>query len=289
LSGKAERDRTLGRVVPTRLSLKEGVPPKQALDALRPYVQTAGNVLSTAGHLDNADLRNGYLKWVEGLEMHLATLTHDVAVITMLQSDRYWRIRELDGGTPRPFPLVQAEINLQKATLERFLDDLEQRVQRLSDAPGCLVVLDTNVLLHYVPPAQIPWPDVMGVAEVRLIVPLRVIEELDAKKYAQRSDLAGRARALLPQLEAALESGGAPGALRDGVTIEVPLDTGPRERPADADTEILNTCKEIQGLTGRPVALVTADTAMRIRAEAYGLRVERLPECHERTRNTGSK
>jgi predicted ribonuclease YlaK len=111
-----------------------------------------------------------------------------------------------------------------------------------------------------------------------------VIEELDAKKYAQRRDLADRARRILPQLLRVVGTGGSPGELRDGVTIEVPVDPGLRRRPADADEEVLSTCHELQQLTGRDITLVTADTGMRLRAQAHGLVVLTMPETYERQR-----
>lgn len=164
-----------------------------------------------------------------------------------------------------------------------MVKDLEQRAARLSLAPGHIAVLDTHVLLHYQPPEQIPWPKVVGHPHVRLVVPLRVVEELDEKKYARRDDIADRARRLLPRLEAVLGPAGAPGELRESVTIEVPVDSGPRRRPANADEEILDTCRELRQLTGREVSLVTGDTSMRLRGEARGLRVVKMPAEYERT------
>jgi predicted ribonuclease YlaK len=112
----------------------------------------------------------------------------------------------------------------------------------------------------------------------------RVIEELDAKKYARRRDLADRARRILPTLESAVGRDGAPRELRAGVTIEVPVDAVPRGRPEDADEEILSVCHELQQLTGSDLTLVTADTALRLRAQAQGLRVLTMPAKYERPR-----
>ena len=143
-------------------------------------------------------------------------------------------------------------------------------------------MLDTNVLLHYLPVDQIPWPDIVGHQNVRLVIPLRVIEEIDAKKYAKRPDLAKRARNLLPALERMFGQAGAPGRVTDGVTIEVPVDSGPRDRPADADEEILDTCRELGQFAGQPVTLVTGDTGMRLRAQAHGIATSTLPDKYLR-------
>ncbi|MCW2999178.1 MAG: hypothetical protein JWN65_2727 [Solirubrobacterales bacterium] len=142
--------------------------------------------------------------------------------------------------------------------------------------------LDTNVLLHCLPPGQIAWRGALGHPAVRLILPLRVVEELDARKYSGRRDLAERARRLLPQLEAAVGYAGEPRAPADGTTLEVFVERSPRRRPADADEEILSTCAELAQLSGRPITLVTQDTGMRLRAQAQGTEVKALPLEYQR-------
>jgi predicted ribonuclease YlaK len=142
-------------------------------------------------------------------------------------------------------------------------------------------VLDTNVLLEYEPISKIPWFAVVGYQPVHLVIPLRVIEELDAKKYTTRSQLAKRARRLLPQLETLVRS--ERGDLSPGVTVGVSIEPGVRNRPADADEEILNTCRELQHFGGRPVTLVTGDTAMLLRSDALGLRTVKMPPGYLRT------
>jgi len=203
----------------------------------------------------------------------------------MLQTPRYWQVRALDEASTRPWPLVEAEIRFQTGVLERLADDLDERVRRLASAPGHLTVVDTNILLEYVPPREIPWTRIVGHSQVRLVVPLRVIEELDAKKYAARRDLADRARRILPGLESVVGSGGVPGDLRDGVTIEVPVDAGSRRRPQDADEEVLATCHELRQVAGGDVTLISADTAMRLRAQAQRLSVLTMPAKYERPRS----
>ena len=265
---------------PQQLRLKEGVTFEHAVAALRELSTEGRNAVSVPA------VQEAYIDWVEKAEAQLAGLTHDRSVICMFQTERYWRIRDIHGHHVRPFQMVQAEINLHCAALDRMLDDLEQRHANVNAAPGQIVVLDTHVLLHYLPPDQIEWPDVVNAKEVRLVIPLRVIEELDEKKFSDSKLLRTRSRALLPQLEAVIAPGGKPGALRDHVTIEVPLADRTRGRPADADTEVLETCREIEQLTTHQVVLVTADTGMRIRAQAHGLQVCRPPDTYRRLSST---
>jgi predicted ribonuclease YlaK len=120
------------------------------------------------------------------------------------------------------------------------------------------------------------------VDEVRLVLPLRVVEELDERKYAGRGDLADRARRLLSALWALLEpTKGAPAALVAGVTIELPVDDGPRRRTLDADEEVLAECSTLAAV-GAPVTLVTGDCGMSLRAAGRGLPVARMPEKYLR-------
>jgi predicted ribonuclease YlaK len=158
-------------------------------------------------------------------------------------------------------------------------------MRRLS-GPGAIAVLDTNVLLHYQEPPKVRWPQVLGPGPWRLMIPLRVIEELDNKKYSASAKLASRSRALLPTLERLIGDDGSPQHLDDDTTLEVPVEPAPRSRPHDADEEILALCAELPQLTGAEVTLVTADTGMRLRARAQRTTVARMPEKYLRVRTS---
>lgn len=264
----------------SRLHLAEDANPTQVEETLRSLLAEARNLPSAAGP-DVMRFRNRYLQWVEAVQMQLANWTSDAETLTMLQSPSYWEIRGLQDETPRPWPLITAEIDSQAGFLRALLDDLQRRVRHASDGDGYPAVLDTNVLLEYLPIDEIPWVEVLGFTPVRLLIPLRVIEELDAKKYSRRPDLSKRARRILPKLES-LVRGQRAGQLSECVRVGVPIDPGPRLRPADADEEILDTAREIGQLGGKPVTVVSGDTAMLIRADALGLRSIKLGEEHLR-------
>jgi hypothetical protein len=53
---------------------------------------------------------------------------------------------------------------------------------KISSAPGRITILDTNGVLHYQLPDSIWWPEIVDQESVRLVIPLRVIEKLDAKR-----------------------------------------------------------------------------------------------------------
>jgi hypothetical protein len=217
--------------------------------------------------------RDCYLDWVELTEIQLSELTYDTAaVVELLHTARYWEIRRLVPLDARPVPLIDAEIRYQKDALNRLRIDLEGRLARARGA-ALIAVLDTNSLLHYEPPESIPWATIVAHSLVRLVIPLRVIEEVDAKKYSPSRRLRDRARSVLPHIADRVGLWGDSVPLAEGVTLEVLVEPGPRERPEDADEEILDTCRELWDFSGRPeggVILITNDIAMRLRAEAIG-------------------
>ena len=276
--------RSLTNVIPR---LRDGT---QLADAQLRLGETATHgrnlVGSSAGQTVSIH-QNSFLAWVGTAETQLRNVFVDPSTWEHLYGDRHWQIYGLTQESPRAIELINNEATFQAAWLEELADRLKQLSDRLGAAPGHLTVLDTNVLLHFQPPDQVDWPAVVGTPEVRLVLPLRVVEELDEKKYTARDNLADRARRLLSQLRTQLApSTGGPTPLRENVTIEVPLDDSPRRRTLDADQEILATCRELQsgGQGVTLVTLVTDDTGMTLRAAAQGTRVVAMPETYLRRR-----
>jgi rRNA-processing protein FCF1 len=266
--------------IPLRLYLDYGVDASKALEALNTCINGAKNLpgkvsrgtLNPAADTDYLMKRQrGYAEWVEMTEMELTNLTHDVEVLAVPYSQAYWEILQLGPRTPRAVAVIEAEIRRQIAGLEGLRDDLKRRLERARSAPGHITVLDTNVLLHHQLPDSVNWREIIDQREVRIVIPLRVIEELDAKKYTDSDRIRERARKRLPQLYKLVGQGGAPKAMNHYSTIEVFIEPGPRVRPADADTEILDTAHDLRRLSGDEATIVTGDTALRMRAEAEGL------------------
>ncbi|MGC9222253.1 MAG: PIN domain-containing protein [Solirubrobacteraceae bacterium] len=269
---------------PTRLHLKTGITPDTALRVLNELIMTIGNV--TARVNDPEGFRDEYVDWVVKAENQLSGLTHDPDIVDHLLTHRYWQIHRLP-ELARPFYVVDSEVQTQKAWLTAIKSDFEHRVARATAAPGHLTIIDTNVLLHYLPPEQIKWPEIVGKLHVRLVIPLRVIEELDEKKYTGSARIAKRAREILPRIERSVGEAGLPGPLQSHVTIEVLTEPGQRHRPTDADEEILNTAAELRDLSGGEATIVTGDTGARLRAQALSLRTIRPPDTFLRDKDSG--
>jgi hypothetical protein len=272
------------------LRLKHPVRPDHALQILREQITSLDQIMMDGRNADAMmRTRDSYLQWVEVAEIKLAELTHDATMVEMLHTARFWEIRRLIPTDARPIPLIEGERRVQADNLRGMRDKLEMHVSRARGAPGHIAVLDTNSLLHYLLPDQISWPEVVGQEKVRLVIPLRVVEELDAMKYLEKGKKRDRARSLLPKLDALVSLMGSPTPLIfPGTTIEVPVEFisgAPRVKPVDADEEILFTCRELWQLSGQAggVTLITADIAMRIRAEALGgIRPLKLPDRYLR-------
>jgi len=265
--------------------LRDGTVLADAESRLR---QCAGEAQNVAGGSAGQQLsihRDAHLSWVGTADSQLRNVFVDPMTWEHLYGERYWQIYGLTQQSPRWMQLINTEAALQAAWVEELANRLKKLADRLALSPGHLTVLDTHVLLHFQPPDQIPWPEIVGYEHVRLVLPLRVVEEIDEKKYTAREDLADRARRLLSQLRTQLApTAGGPAPLRENVTIEVPVDDGPRRRTVDADQEILDTCRELQsgGQGVTLVTLVTDDTGLTLRAQAMGIWVASMPEDYLR-------
>lgn len=181
---------------------------------------------------------------------------------------------------------LRTEIENQVKALARARVELEE-LKKLTARPGLPVVYDTNMLNHWRQPGDVLWREVFkaqgeDIPLTRLVIPLRVIVELDRQKYGQ-GDLARKAAIAIRYLERVLRDGqpGQPVQLRRDTTLEVWIDSN--NRGDDADLAILHCAADLDNLhrdTGARV--LTDDLNMRLRAQQMGLTVLRLPQDHRK-------
>lgn len=159
--------------------------PGATADDLREKVSrldtAAGNIASagtTAG-----PLRDAYIAWVEDVERTLQPYVTP-EWLEGVHSERYWKIRDIDDGTIRPWPLIDAETKRQQGRLAALIVQAERAVPAAAPATAdeTVVIEDTNAHLHFASFDQIDWRRVAGIRHVLLAVPLAVIEELDNHK-----------------------------------------------------------------------------------------------------------
>jgi len=220
---------------------------------------------------DDTNLINRYIGWVSSVQRMLRHY-YVSTDLTRLHTTRYWHLHDLMHvqGSRRIPEMVRDEAEVQCDWLKREADDLQQRADRFGEYPtAMLVIVDTNIFLHGELFDQIPWRAWLPVKEpIQLIVPIRVIDELDSQKFRGEKPRARKAlRALLQMTD---ERPNVAASMGDGVTIETYVPSGPRQEMASGDTEILDTCEEIRTFSGRNVTVLTRDVGMDLRARNAG-------------------
>jgi hypothetical protein len=262
--------------------IKRDASPVQVIDGLDHLMGSwlGGVSIRWSRQDDWSSVQNYYLQAVETVEAQLAAMfDDDDGVAAGLFGEHYKMIRDMSDATPRPAPLVNDEAQRQVRALERLKAKV-QAVLALKDREGDLVILDTNVLMHYQRLDTVPWAEVLGAGQVRLILPAIVIDELDNKKYTGSDTMAARAAKairVLRNYSGKLGSGNA-ATFADGTTLEVFLDDPGHQRKANPDEEMLTRGTLLQRVIGRPVRIVTGDLGMQLRAGARGLGHVEMPD-----------
>jgi rRNA-processing protein FCF1 len=252
--------------------LAAGATVDKAIMELRDLEANSRN-LPNPGH--PVDFRESYVRWAKDTEMRLRTVLARADAQSFFENPRHRDICSMTIGNQLS-TLIYAELEAKTLDFGDLARSLEEARKRMSEGPGYPTVIDTNVLLHCQRPDYINWTGVVD-DEVRIIIPLRVLEEVNDKKHSTNRKLADRARSVLPWLEKQFDTTNGPVRIRAMTTIEVLLADTPRYYPADADEEILAVCRDVRDLAGR-VKLVTGDPPMRMRARAEQLDVISVPD-----------
>lgn len=138
------------------------------------------------------------------------------------------------------------------------------------------ILPDTNVLLHYPPLDQIDWLSITNEPEIRLVICLEVVKELDAKKSDPA--LGERAKRAIREIRA-----GAGRRIRTGVTLEVfneqlrISDFPASMSPDSADDRIVFYAKRLAEKDRTEVRVATEDLGMELRCAANAIGIIALP------------
>jgi rRNA-processing protein FCF1 len=258
--------------MPVRLAL--GVEPAEAIRVVR---DITGNMSAAIGATSEhpVDKRNDYVRWATHTEARLESVLRRDDARAFLDTPRHRDISSSSVGEHLTM-MIYAELNAKQRDFQEAASYLQYHLDRMRRAPGLPIVVDSNVLIHSQRPDYVNWMEELK-SEARVMLPLRVIEEIDAKKYSDSKRLRAHARRLLPWINGLFPEGDlGPVRLRNDATIELLLAERPRYRPADADDEVLDACHAVVRFAGTG-RLMTADTAMRLRAMTEGLEVFFLP------------
>lgn len=206
-------------------------------------------------------------------ELYSATFWHVTSV------NPNWSVTQED---PR---LIAREVKAQLATLDSARAQL-LRLRALAERPGMPIVYDTNMLNHWQQPGGVLWRKVLSANGlrprlVRLVIPMRVIDELDRQKYGH-GDLARKAATAIRYLDRIFSDRDKylPAEIRKGeATLEIWPDDHDRGRGTDADLEILRCASDLSLLLpNERTSVLTDDTGMRLRAQQMHLGTLRMPE-----------
>jgi len=255
-----------------RVRLAAGTDPDRAITELN---QLIGN-FAAAIPPNTASPRDAFVRWATDAELRLRTILHPNDAGSFFSRDRYRDIRSMTPGNQIMF-LIQAEVDALRHDLTEALEYLKRHRDRMRASAGLPIVIDTMVLLQCQRLDQVKWSPVVG-EEARVMIPLRVIDEIEEKKYSDSKRLRGRARRVTPWIDKHFaEDSPGPVPLTEGATIELIVAEEPRYRPDSADDEILAVARDVLKFAGR-MKIMTGDTGMRVRARTEGLDVLRLPD-----------
>lgn len=260
--------------------LRRGVMTDYALQVLRELVTDARNLASSGGRQPES-YRDDYLMWAEKAETQLSHLFVSRSVWSGLFTQRYWHLRGLTlADTPRPHRLISMEAEWQATRLEMIVGWITEVVKAFETSAGtATVAVDTNVFIHFRRYDEINWPKLAGTTDVRLVVPLLVVDQLEELSYKSRatSDRATRILRALQDLrrnhrpEISLE-------VRSGTTLQILMDPRGHSRHPDSDAEFLDRVEFLAAIGAGRVLIATGDYGMKLRATARGLNCIDLPE-----------
>lgn len=226
--------------------------------------------------------QSAYIQWVETIaEPTLRALFRSEGYWRGLHSDRYWRVRSLvTHQDPRPFDALYAEMTVQDDRLTRLIGGFtEARSQLASGADSTALLLDTNAFVHYRRFEEVDWTAVADVKEVRLVVPLLVVDELDDLSF-RSNPMSDRAKGILKKFQDIQGSAAHPEAavaVRKDVTLQFLMEPRNHARSSNHDDDFLDSAEFVTALTAGKARVVSADYGMRLRCRVRGLEAVAMP------------
>lgn len=218
----------------------------------------------------------------------------------LLLTRLYWAALSNPAPSETLVSAVHQEVNDRVVDLEAALTEarrLQDRWAAPAARPCALVVADTNVYLHHPDPIdRLNWRALVdhGVRvldDIDVVLPILVIDELDAQKRSREPKVRARARMTLKSIYEHVSGGvdaswvAQPRSLGEEVdslgsgevTVRLLFDQEGHVRLARPDDELVARASALGDLRGRePVHFVTYDTGAALRAKTAGLQAHRL-------------
>lgn len=238
----------------------------------------------------------GYLDWANETAGMLRNQIRRSDIDRLVLTPQLAQLRDMFGKPERIVnPVLNMEIRERSETLELAYRTLKDEIDRWDRSAGVAVVVDTCVFMRH--PQKIRDIDYaaalgLGFEDIRIVLPLVVIDELDRLKETGPNDQRWRAGHTLGVLDELLRTprsapvlrpadsfgtvtaaGGMP---RGEVTIQVFFDQPGHVRISDNDEEIIDRALVVQAVANRKVRLLTMDTSMSLRARMADLQVHKV-------------
>ena len=227
-----------------------------------------------------------YLNWLDKAVRGLSVYLPRSEIDRLIRTANSWRVLALPESRSSSIAVARRELQERIEDLQAAYSAAE-RIRHWR-APGQVVVADTNIYLHHTNTFdRIDWSSLLDMYvrsfdDIRLVIPLLVIDELDRLKGGQR-DIRSRARTTLTTISALL-SGSPNGRATFGdpqhgprKTVELFFDPAWHTRLPDNDDELIDRTLAIQALVGHRVRFVTGDTGASFRGRRAGLDVLQIP------------
>lgn len=188
--------------------------------------------------------------------------------------------------------LVSRELAEREAAFEAAYNALQAQIIRWS-GNARFVIADTSFFVqHPTRFDEVDYPNLLGSVPddgVHLVIPIVIVDELDALKESRKPRARYRAGYSLAVLDRILAANGrgtlrpadtsllnTTGALIEATTVEILFDPAGHARLPLPDDEIVDRTLAVQNLAGRPAHLVTYDTGQASRARFAGLKTTKL-------------
>ncbi|MFD5557783.1 PIN domain-containing protein [Streptomyces sp. NPDC127068] len=278
---------------------RPGAHPQNIRDALSSAHLAADNLRSA----HNASTYHRLLQYLEWATDTSGTLRHQISdgdINRLILTRRYEVLLgscgTLAGNDQERLVngLVNLELAERAADLRAAVEALDDRLRRWS-GQEVFVVADSSFYCHN--PERLEDIDLHAILDlrpdmnVRLLLPITVVDELDGLKETSKQHGRWRATHTLGLLDRLL-NGSTSGLwhrattfqeengllnIRGDVHVEIVLDPPGHVRLAIADDEIIDRAVHIQALANREVHLLTCDTGQHTRGRTAGLKVTKIP------------
>ena len=263
----------------------------QSMETVLAYLTQVRNNLANMGSGDASKVLSDYQQWVSASAETLGFAFDHDAIETLVLTRRSWLLMETHRlfGEADNGAAIHKTFSAEQTDRVRVLDAMITKYRSIetewSKSSDKLVVPDTNFFLHHdVQFDQADWEGfvhrVTG-ENVRVIVPIAVVRELDRLKITGKNIRVGkaqeflstRARNTIRKLHEMFDHSGKLAEMSPVVKMELLLDPFPHLPLPSVDSEIIERCLAAKRVSGKDISLLTRDLGMKLTARAEGLSV----------------